>query len=42
MLQIVTSLLEEQHILDTSAGKQLSWGATDFLINSGVEKMNNI
>ncbi len=26
----------EQHILDTSAGKQLSQAATDVLINSGI------
>jgi hypothetical protein len=32
----------EQHILETNAGKQAVLGYHRFLINSGVEKMNNI
>ncbi len=32
----------EQCILDTNAGKQLCYTATDVLINTKVEKMDNI
>jgi hypothetical protein len=32
----------EEHILDTNAGKQLSLSSHRSLINTGIEKMNNI
>ena len=32
----------EQHILDISAGKQLSLSCHRCLINTGIEKINNI
>ena len=32
----------EQRELDTDAAKQLSWAAIGNLLNTGVEKMNNI
>jgi len=31
----------EQHIMDTNAGKQLSYAATDFLLTLALKKMNN-